>query len=105
MRPRQNAHKRPWRSHPASAYDSLAALERNPPTCRGCAVITGKPDDREEGLEDEIRALLSRVDPVAADVNERARRAAAVGAGPAGSELLEIAYDSVLDESLEPFRP
>jgi hypothetical protein len=67
-------------------------------------VTTDRPDDRDEALEEEIRALLTRFDTVPERVAERAREAAS-GGGPAGSSLLEIAYDSVLDESLGPFRP
>ena len=65
--------------------------------------MTGRPKDPEEALEDDLRALLPRVDPVPERVLEQARRS--LGALVPGWLLMEITYDSVLDLSLGRFVP
>src|SRR3954454_4400683 len=71
---------------------------------RGCAVTTGRPDDPNQALEDELRALVTRLEKVPDDVTKRAREAAE-GIAAEDSHALGLAYDSVLDATLGPFRP
>jgi hypothetical protein len=54
----------------------------------------------EEPLEERIRDVFARVDPVPDAILADARQARS-GAGPAGSDLLELVYDSMLDIDID----
>jgi hypothetical protein len=56
-------------------------------------------DEPRDPLEEELRSALNRVDPVPDEVVTEARRARSGGA-PSDSELLDLLYDSALDEQL-----
>jgi hypothetical protein len=66
--------------------------------------VNGRSDDRDEALEDDLRALLARTDAAPPWLADQARRATAAVA-TSESCLLEIAYDSLLDGSLGRFDP
>lgn len=77
--------------------------------CRNVRRCAGKPgarvtgegcsDEPRDPFEEELRSAIDRVDPVPDDVVADARRARQ-GAAPAESKLLDLLYDSALDEQL-----
>jgi hypothetical protein len=54
----------------------------------------------EESFEDFIRDVIARADPVPDTVVAEARAARSF-AGPSGSDLLELVYDSLLDADVD----
>jgi hypothetical protein len=66
--------------------------------------VTGRSDDPNDALEDELRGAVASHDEVPPEVSEQARRAAD-GRAPGDSCFVELVYDSVLDASLGDFMP